>query len=308
MTLATAHSRAAPDDRRITNVSDVRLRSAPSVSASTIGGLPLGIELDVQEQTKTGELWYHVRTDDGQDGWVQGSLTTTPLDPGRRDQTIESIVVSRLQSGGNFAARVQLFELVERTMARLSDSEARARFTLYRLRAMSSVFESIPYGRGAGDPYAGWIRDHQDAATYDELRGQWMVDPWSALEVHERYRGTAAADDIAWFFVVNGLPRECEGDVPCYVSWENQLDGWYLQSYPRGKHADDSNAQIALRLNGAMDNLQNFPAVLREFDPQTRCDELHMSLDPLTAAVTASTSTHKTETLAAIDRFAQLCR
>jgi len=48
--------------------------------------------------------------------------------------------------------------------------------------------------------------------------------------------------------------------------------------------------------------------VLREFDPKTRCGELHMSLDPLLAAVTASPSARKTDALAAIERFAQLCR
>ena len=307
MMLAAGRSGAAPDDRRITNASNVRLRAAPAVGASTISELPLGTELEVQGRTSTGELWYHVRTSDGLDGWMQGSLTT-PLDPERQDRIIESIVVSRLQGGGNFAARVQLFELIERTMAGLVDSEARARFALYRLHAMSGVFESIPFGRGASDPYAGWIRDHQDAARYNEPAGQWMVDPWSALEVHEMHRGTAAADDIAWFFVANGLYGECEGDAPCYVSWEDQLDGWYLRSYPRGKHTDESNAQIALRVNGAMDNLRNFPAVLREFNPQTRCNELHVSLDRLIAAVIASTSEHQTEALAAIDRFAQLCK
>ena len=147
LTLAAAHSRAALDDRRITNVSDVGLRSAPSVNH----------------------------------GWVQGSLTTTPLDPGRRDQTIESIVVSRLQSGGNFAARVELFELVERTMARLADSEARARFALYRLRAMSSVFESIPIGEAPAIPLqGGFVTIKMLPGTTNLGGGGWSIlgPPW----------------------------------------------------------------------------------------------------------------------------------
>ena len=135
-----------------------------------------------------------------------------------------------------------------------------------------------------------------------------MVDPSYIKGLHEKHRDTAAADDIAWFYVVNGKYGECEGDVPCYVDWRNQLNGWYLQSHPRGRHTDESNADIALKLNDAMDNLLKFPLVLGGFDLKARCGELHLSLDPLTAAVTASVSARKIDALAAIERYAQLCR
>ena len=57
-----------------------------------------------------------------------------------------------------------------------------------------------------------------------------------------------------------------------------------------------------------MDNLRNFPAVLGEFDPKKRCVELHKALDPLAVAVAASTAVRKADALAAIDRFATLCK
>jgi len=305
--LAAVQIGAATGERRMTNASNVRVRSAPATSASIEAGLPLGSELVTLERTNGSEPWYHVRTDDGHDGWVLGRLTT-PFELERRDQTIESIVVARLQSGGSFATLLQLFNLIERTAARLNDREAQARFGLYRLRSMSSVLGEVPFRRGNTDPYAGWIREHQDAARYNEPGGQWMVDPSYIKGVHEKHRDTAAADDIAWLFVVNGKYGECEGDIPCYVDWRNQLNGWYLQSHPRGRHTDESNADIALKLNGAMDNLLRFPLVLGEFNPAARCGELHRSLDPLTAAVTASVSGRKADAIAAIERFAQLCR
>jgi hypothetical protein len=305
--LAVAHVGAATSERRITNASNVRLRSAPAASASIEAELPLGTALVALAHTNAAEPWYHVKTYDEHEGWVLGSFTI-PLDPDRPNQTIESMVVGRLQSGGNFSARLQLFDLIERTAAGLNDREAQARFALYRLRSMDSFLRNIPFRRGGSDPYAGWIREHQDAARYDEPAGQWMVDPSYVSGVHEKHRGTAAADDIAWFFVVNGHYGECEGDVPCYVGWANRFDGWYLRSHPGGGHTDECTAEIALRLNGAMDNLREFPMVLREFDPKARCGELHMSLDPLLSAVTASTSARKADALAAIERFAQLCR
>jgi len=135
-----------------------------------------------------------------------------------------------------------------------------------------------------------------------------MVDPDYARAVHETHRLSVAADDIGWFYTTNGFFGECEGDVVCNVSSENELNGWYLRAYPRGRHADESNGDIALHLNAAIDNLQQFPAVLAEFDPKTRCTDLHESLDPLTAAVSASASTRKAGALDALSRFAQLCK
>src|SRR6267154_4199420 len=91
----------AADDRRITNASNVRLRSSPSTDASVTAELPLGTEFVVLGQTNVAERWYHVMTDDHREGWVFGSLTTA-IAAGRRDKTIEAIVEARLGSGGNF--------------------------------------------------------------------------------------------------------------------------------------------------------------------------------------------------------------
>jgi hypothetical protein len=307
LALAVAHAGGAGDERRISKASSVRLRSAAATNASIAAELPLGTEFAVLEQVNAADRWYHVRTDDGRDGWVLGRLTAS-LNLERRDQAIESIVVERLRGGGDFVSGRQLVDLIERTAARLNDREAQARFALYRLRSMKIVLLGVPFRRGDSDPYRGWIRDHQDAARYDEPGGTWIVEPLYVTGVHDAYRGTSAADEIAWFFVQNGHYGECEGDVPCYVDWANRLEGWYLHTYPGGRHTDDANGSIARKLNDEMDNLRSVPSVLAEFTPELRCGQLHMSLDPLAEAVTASTSARKAGALAAIDRFAQLCR
>jgi hypothetical protein len=119
--LAVVRAGAAGDERRITKASNVRLRSAAATSASIAAELP-GTELAVLENAP--DPWYHVRTDDGRDGWVLGRLTAT-LSLERRDQAIESIVVERLRDGGDFSSGLQLFDLIERTAARSNDREAR---------------------------------------------------------------------------------------------------------------------------------------------------------------------------------------
>jgi hypothetical protein len=305
--LAASFTGAAADERRITNAANVRLRSSSSTDAPITAELPLGTELVVLGQTNAAQPWYHVKTDDGREGWVLGSLTTS-IDPGRREQTIESIVEARLHSGGNFSSRVQLFDFIERTAAAATDPERQSRLAWYRLRSMADLLESIPFRRGDFDPYRAWIRGHLDASLYNEPAGQWMVHPDFAQAEHDRHRGSAAADDIAWFYVTNAHFGECEGSVPCYVSGQNERNGWYLRSHPSGRYVDESTAEVARVLNEILDYLQHLPAILAEFDPKTSCGELHASLDPLTAAVTASTSTKKSEALAALDRYAKLCR
>jgi len=315
LALTLAARPVCAQDRRITNASDVRLRSTPSTDAAIAGDLPLGTELTAFEQSNGAEPWYHVRTDEGRDGWVFGALTT-PLDPDRREQILESIVVTRLANSGNFSANAQLVELIERSAGRLADGDARGRFALYRLRSLTAALYSIPHGvydrevesrSPEVEPYGAWIRARPGAARYFESAGHWMVDPEHVKAVHREHRGSTSGDEIAWFYVTNGLIGECEGDVPCYVRWQNELNGWYLASYPSGRHADESNAHVAFALNDSMDNLLRFPGVLAQFDPRTRCDELRKPLDSLAAAVNASTSPQKAGALVAIERYARLC-
>ncbi len=149
---------------------------------------------------------------------------------------------------------------------------------------------------------------HKKDVVYDEPGGRWIVSQETIHAFHERYRSTAAADDIAWFGVTTGLAGECEGDVPCYLESINSLEGEYLRGHPRGKHAELAVEQVAAALNSAMDNLLKFPKVLAEFDPAKRCGDLHVSLDPLRAAIGATSAAGKSGAMAALDRYAQLCK
>jgi hypothetical protein len=305
--LALAAARpAVADGRRITNAANVRLRVGPGMDAAVLAEVPLGTELTVVDHTSAADPWYHIKTADGREGWVLGSLTT-PLLPERRDQILESIAAARLASGGNFPVRVQLFDFIERSAARLADRETQARFALYRLQSMSLLLQAIPF-QGKDPLYQQWIGAHQDVARYDDPGGGWMVDPTYIQMMHDMFRDTAVADDIAWLYVTNRLGGECEGDVPCYASWQDRLNGWYLRSHPDGRHVDDANANLASSFDGILDNFSRFPAVLAEFDRKTRCGELRQLLGALKAAVEASTSVRREDALAAIERYAKLCR
>ena len=310
LTLLTTPVGAASPETRIVNATNVRVRSGPGTDASIVGELLFGTDVVALERTGGANAWDRVTSEDGPTGWVQGSLTT-PVGPGGRDQTRESMVRARLErlsqlTGEGFGARLQFFEFIDRISAGLTDREAEGRFALYRLRAMGHVALGIPFGRSKADPYRAWIRAHQEAVWYDEPGGSWMVSVPFVIGVHETYGDTGAADDIGWFLVQNGMGGECEGDVPCYIDRTDQLYGQYLRWHPGGQHTDEANARIATGLNEAMDNLRAFPRVLREFDPSTR-SKLRAALDLLVSAVKSSTSVRKAEALGASGRFEQLC-
>src|SRR5581483_5936908 len=100
----------------------------------------------------------------------------------------------------------------------------------------------IPFGptNAAREPYRSFIAAQKDIAFYNEPSGGWMISKNAIRAAHDRYRSTAAADDLAWYLVNNGLGGECEGDIACYAAAANQLEGDYLRLHPAGRHADEA--------------------------------------------------------------------
>ncbi len=291
----------AADARRITTGSNVRLRSAPDTTASIVTEMPVGTELSVLDQATSIEAWFHVRNDEGQEGWVVGRLTTS-IDAEHYDDTIQAIVGAQLKdhseiTGTSFAARVQLLNLIERTSRRISEPEASARFALYRLRSMRDTFDGIPFGGNERDPYRGWLMEHWDAGFYNEPAGAWIVDPKHVLKIHEQYRGTNTADDIAWFYVANGFPGECEGYVPCSFGWKDGLEGEYLRLHPDGRHRDEALTSIAKFLD-ALGSAHD--------RDDLACPSLREPLRSLASAIMASSSGGKPSAVIALKRIAEL--
>ena len=58
--------------------------------------MPVGTELSVLDQPGSTDVWFHVRTDEGQEGWVVGRLTTS-IDAEHYDETIQAIVEAQLK-------------------------------------------------------------------------------------------------------------------------------------------------------------------------------------------------------------------
>lgn len=236
------------------------------------------------------------------------SLHAQTASPSAAEARIRQRFAAAPRGAADFDDSVELLEFIERTSRTLTDRNAQGRFAWYRLRALARVARNINDNRQRR-PQAqnDWLAVHERELTYYEAAGQWFVKSETAEAVHATFRHTPAADEIAWFLVQNGVHGECEGDVPCYVEWVNGLEGEYLRMHPHGKYVNAALSAIGRKLNGTMDNLEDFPRVLAEFEP-SRCGELHMSLDPLVAAIRASGARGKSRALAATERYARLCR
>lgn len=299
---APAIDAAAQEPGRLTTASNVRLRAAADDTAPVVASVPLGTELVQLDTSGDGATWVRVRTAGGHDGWLPARLTRRFKADTRLD-VIESVVKERLaRQGDSFAARVELLALVERTLPDLrAHPEPGGRFALLWLAALDTAAIAVPRTQSKSEPYASWLNGHQAVLFNNEIAGRWTIQRQAILDLHGRHRDTSAADDIAWFAVTNGLPGECEGFVPCYLSRMNDLQGMYLRIHSAGRHADEAVGRIAERA-AAMTQKPYF------FDPAKDCAELIAATVPLGSAVAATRADARVQALAALDRLRAPCK
>ena len=311
--LASSLAPAAQAERtRITAASSVRLRATPSDRGVLVATLPLGADL-VEQVTPLRPLtetldsqnrsWVHVRTADGQIGWVITGLTR-PTPAGQRFTVVEDLVKRRLvRPDDDFDARTELIDFVEREQAKTADAETAARLALYRLKVTRRALESLGMGYEAGiERMKAWPRARQDLAVYHEPGGEWILRHDAIFDLHARHRASASADDLAWLAVTNGLPGECEGDTACYLTRDDRLLGEYLRRQPQGSYVDSALTRVQKHAE-LYRGLLNDPV----FKPITDCASMKKPLLNLRAAVAATAAQGRDRALEALDDLGYRC-
>lgn len=203
-----------------------------------------------------------------------------------------------------FTRRAAEFALRDAQLKRAAGTASGAA-ALAWLRALRNVLEAIPIARASG-PHEQWVKRHESLIVYSEPAGQWLISNNLLDDIHAEYAKSAAADEIAWLAVTNGLPGECEGYVPCYVSSLNTLEGTYLRRHPRGAHRNEAFDLINQSLRSVLDDLLKRPEREDYLKVPADCGDLLATARPLGAAV-AGANGAKTETMGLLDRLMAQC-
>ena len=204
-----------------------------------------------------------------------------------------------------------LGDLADRLRAALANSaeptETRGRLALAWVRAVRRTLGAIPFivNGATQEPYRTWLADHADDIVYSEPAGQWLMHAEHLWELHDDHRRTTSAEPLAWEVVTNGLPGECEGYPPCYLSGLDLLHAEYLRRHPGGAHAAEAVEQIRQSNQQSVDLTSG--AKSREFfNPATDCVDLVPKAATVRAALVQAGVDAKAA-IALLDRLRGLC-
>jgi len=237
--------------KRITVVSNARLRTSPQTTADEVTRLPLGtvaLALDQSaEKEKIGgieDFWYRVRTEDGKSGWLFGGLTA-PFFPAGREEIYLRIAVERLKTAHqDFFEQVDLYKFLTRAIAEIKAPTIAAELELSQLLALSNSLRAIPRPRELQQSYASWLQIHEAGVVYSEPAAMWLVKLERFWGLEKKYHALPIGERIAWTASQYELPGECEGDIPCLFAVMRMRQGKYLELYPNGAHAGEIISQI----------------------------------------------------------------
>lgn len=206
-----------------------------------------------------------------------------------------------------FDARADLADRLRAALANPDVEEVRGRLALLWVRMVRSALGSIPIEIDATkvEPYRSWLAAHEADAFYAEPAGQWIMPNEALWRLHAQHRGTASAEPLAWEIAENGLPGECEGYPPCYLSGLNLLHAEYLRRHPRGAHAAEAVEQIR-QSNEQSLRLASGPEGREFFDPKTGCEDLLPAAARVRAAL-AQAGVDAKEAIELVDALRALC-
>ncbi len=256
----TAQSVKAQESRIITG-SGVRVRREPDTSAQEISRLSLGTIVGVSGRSEAQETigdmqdyWYQIVLEDGQQGWVFGSLTR-PFELAKRTEIYRDLMNARLRHEGlNFSDLIDFFHFLTRAAEEVTEPEAVAELKFTRLIILD---RSLLKGKEEhASQLKAWITEQQGLIYYHESAGRWYVQSSIYWDLHANYHSLPLADDIAWEAAQNPLPGECEGYLPCDVSRLNQSVGKYLEFYPKGAHSAEALVSITNDLHWFVKNTE----------------------------------------------------
>lgn len=188
-----------------------------------------------------------------------------------------AVAVAQAAGTADLTALVRLVETRDQARLSAKTPEDAARLALPWLRALKDAAEASQ--TRALHPS---LKRHESLIFYDEIGGSWILNHDAVLALHDRYRATKTADDLAWFAAELRLGGECEGYVPCYMSSVNIRYGEYLRRHSSGAHAREAVLAIMDAIRSSQDLIRRYPDL---FKAKEACGDLMAQLPKLEDAV-----------------------
>jgi hypothetical protein len=218
------------------------------------------------------------------------------------------MVLTGLATDDGFVERARRADEAKRALAASVDPEERGRQAWIYLHALMAALETAarPSGRNqeTPEPYRTWLRAHADEIHSNPLGREWQVRLDWAWALHASVGKTPIAEPIAWKIVSIGMSGECEGDMECYLGWDDRLYGEYLRRHPDGSH-------VGAALEQFTEELPHYRDLVIEpymFEPAKECAVVLPQIRRLQAAIAKTSMRGATaRVLEDFDRLARIC-
>jgi hypothetical protein len=253
---------AQQQQSRMIIATHVACRSAPDLSSAVAVQYHLGdVFLPRGQSESDSGTWYldtsRVPGAPSPGCWIHGSLTTEWSDReaallaaadrilGRTDQVPfdDFVAVDNLlrqtPSGAHAPSTVlETSPLLQLRRLQVLERAARAPGT-WRMEVRRSPLK------------AAWFFANGDVLRYHEPAGRWIVPADAYWQLHDRYRSTPVAEEIAWAAAGAAVPGD-ECDAVCVLSRLNQTYARYWAAYPGGRWLSEAFAEAQRQLEHAL--------------------------------------------------------
>lgn len=220
----------------------VRENPAPSavqVNQLTFGTIVRSIERSKTEETIVGKkgFWHKITVPNGNSGWIFGAFLKA-FEAGKSESIYKQITAEKFKIAvRSFDENKELYEFLTKVQPGIKTPGNAAQIGLWRLSALKSALETIPFDDFDKSPYKDFTAQNTLNIVYSEPGGQWLVRSERYWSLAKRYAALPISEQIAWEAADNSLPGECEGYLNCYLYLLRITDGEYLARFPKGAHA-----------------------------------------------------------------------
>lgn len=290
---------------------NVNIRDTASTGGDEVGRLKFGTVVRSLERSATKEtiggradVWHKISPVGGKSGWVFGAFLK-PFDQTKRETIYKQITAEKFKvAKRSFTENAELYEFLTKAQSEVKTPANAAEIGLWRLLALKSALEAMPFDDLQKSPYKDFTDKHSINIVYSDPSGQWYVRSDRFWSLAKKYQDLPVSEKIAWEAANNSLPGECEGYLNCYLFAMRVTHGEYLERYPKGAHAADALKELGEFLQPIADDAQKKANYNTPADVSDRA-EFYKNIAELRTIVSRTGFFEKEAVLRQLDKIAE---